>query len=64
MVNDEFSAIVHGEYRRRALQEAVAQHATTPRYPIGIGTRCAKAPLALMNRSIGQIPRAAPDTKS
>lgn len=61
MVNDEFSAIVHGEYRR-ALQEAVARHSTMPRRTTDIGARCALALIALQNRIIGQAPRVALDT--
>ncbi len=57
MVNDEFAAIVHGEYRRREIQEAVAQHSTTPRHAITIGARCAQALTALAHRITGQAPR-------
>jgi hypothetical protein len=59
MINDEFAAVVHGEYRRHELLVAVMQQTPKPRRSRGFGSHPVRSLFLRVQRLIGQRRRVA-----
>ena len=57
MINDAFSAIVHGEYRRQELLAAAMLQTPTPRRARGVGAQQLRSLLLRVRQSVGHTLR-------